>query len=64
MESQEYAPVGNPPQFNYDVRGSYQKIIDWGGLCGNESILGPFFFDNNVNGMSYLDILNEEILPA
>ena len=50
MESQEYAPVGNPPQFNYDVRGSYQKIIDWGGLCGNESILGPFFFDNNVNG--------------
>ena len=38
--------------------------IAWGGLCGNGSILGPFFFDNNVNGMSYLDILNEEILPA
>ena len=38
--------------------------IAWGGLCGNGSILGPFFFDNNVNGMSYLDILNEETLPA
>ena len=40
---------GNQPQFNYDVRSSYQKIItlgDGGGeLCGNESILGPFLFE-------------------
>ena len=27
----EYALVGNPPQFNYDVRSSCQKITVWGG---------------------------------
>ena len=31
MESWEYVPVGNQPQFNYDVRSSYQKIITSGG---------------------------------
>ena len=64
MECWEYAPVSNPLQFNYDVRSLNQKIIAWGGLCGNGSFLGPFFFDNNVNGMSYFEILNEAILPA
>ena len=43
MDSWEYDPVGNAPQFNYDVRRSYQKIIAWGGLCGNGFILGHFF---------------------
>ena len=46
------------------VRSLYQKIIASGGLCGNGSFLGSFFFDNNVNGMSYFEILIEEILPA
>ena len=48
--------VGNALQFNYDLRSSYQKITAWGGFSGNGSILGPFFFDNNVNEMSYLDV--------
>ena len=64
LESWEYAPVINSPQLNYDVISSYQKIIAWWGLRGNGSFLGPFFFNNNVNGMSYLEILNEEILPT
>ena len=64
MECWEYAPVSNPPQFNYDVKSLYQKIIAWGGLCGNGSFLGPFVLDNNVNRMSYLEILNEEVLSA
>ena len=34
MESWEYAPVGNQPQFNYDVRSSYQKIITLGEGAG------------------------------
>ena len=46
------------------VRSLHQKIIAWGGLCGNGSFLGPFFFDNNVNGMPYFEILIEEILPT
>ena len=64
MECWENAPVGNPPQFNSDGRSLRQKIIGLGGRYGNGFILGPFFFDDNVKGMSYLDILNEEILPV
>ena len=43
MESWEYVPVGNQPQFNYDVRSSYQKIITSGG-GGGESyvVMSPF----------------------
>ena len=29
MECWENASVSNPPQFNYDVRSLYQKIIAW-----------------------------------
>ena len=61
IECWEYAPVGNPLQFNYNVKSSYQKITAWGGFCGNGFILEPLFFVDNVNGMSYLDMLNEEI---
>ena len=63
MECQEYVPVSNPLQFNYDVKSLYQKIIAWGGLSDNGSFLQPFFY-NNVNEMSYFEILNEVILPA
>ena len=59
MECLEYVSLGEPPRFNYDVRSSYQNITVWGGLCVNGSILGPSFFDNNFNGMAYLDMLNE-----
>ena len=50
--------VGNPSQFKYDVRSSYQTITVWGGLCGNGPILGLLFLflGNNVNGMFYLDV--------
>ena len=56
--------VGNPSQFNYDVRSSYQKITVWGGLCGNRSNLGLLFLflDSNVNGMSYLDVYVKECM--
>ena len=46
------------------VRTLYQKIIAWRGLYGNGSFSGPFYFDDNVNGMPYFEILIEEILPA
>ena len=44
MEYWEYAHVSNPPQFKYDVRSLYQKMISLGGLCGNGSFLGLFSF--------------------
>ena len=33
------------------------------GVCGNGTVLGPFFFDGNVNGAKYLEMLNEEVFP-
>ena len=53
--AREYASVGSTPNFNYNVRTSHQDITEWGGF--------PFFFDN-VNGTSYLDMLNKENVPT
>ena len=35
----------------------------WMGACGNGTVLGPFFFDGNVNGAKHLEMLNEEVFP-
>ena len=59
----EYAPRGEPPNFTYDIPSSREKVTVWAGLCGNGSILGPFFFDANVNGLTYLNLINDEIVP-
>ena len=59
----EYAPRGEPPNFNYDVPSSRAKVTVWAGLCGDGSILGPFFFDRNVNRETYINMLNEQIVP-
>ena len=51
--------------FNYDVDFRREKlnVIVWAGLCGNGLLLGPFFFENNMNGNGYLQILNEHVIP-
>lgn len=59
-----YAPQGNNPDFNYDVNSSREKISVWAGICGNGSLLGPFFFERNVTGLAYLRVLNEQVFPA
>ena len=33
------------------------------GLCGNGTVLGPFIINGNINGMVYLEMLNEQVLP-
>ena len=33
------------------------------GLCGNGTVLGPFFFEENVDSAAYLHMLNEELFP-
>ena len=60
----EYAPKGNPPDFFFDVNSSRSKVTVWAGLCGNGVIVGPYFFEGNVNGIAYLRMLNENIIPA
>ncbi|KAF2355758.1 Protein of unknown function DUF4817 [Trinorchestia longiramus] len=38
-----YAPKNNPPDFNYNVEISREKVSIWMGLCGNGCLLGSFF---------------------
>ena len=59
-----YAPKGAPPDFTYDhLPMSRNKVTVWAALCGNGSILSPFFFDENVNGKRYLNMINESVVP-
>lgn len=60
----QYAPKGQQPSFNYDVNLSREKLNVWAGLCGNGAILGPFFFQRNITGRTYLDMINQDIIPA
>ena len=39
------------------------SLSAWAALCGNGVIFGPYFFDGNVNGMAYLQLLNEFAFP-
>ena len=59
----KYAPKGEPPVFNYDKNASREKLTVWIGLCGNGSVLGPYFFENNVTGERYLEMLNVMAIP-
>ena len=58
-----YAPKGHPPEFNFNRSDSRAKLTVWAGLCGNGVILGPYFFEGNVNGVAYLQMLHEYVLP-
>ena len=46
---QMYAPADQAPDFHYNVNDGRQKLTVWVGLRGNGDMLGPFFFDGNVN---------------
>ena len=49
--------------FNFERSNSRAKLTVRAALCGNGVILGPYFFDGNVNGMAYLQLLNEFAFP-
>jgi hypothetical protein len=58
----QYAPRGEPPDFHYYRHNARVKVTVWMGIYGNGSVLGPFFFDGNVDGNAYLNMLNENII--
>lgn len=58
-----YAPRGDRPEFNYDVSSSREKVSVWAGIGGNGTLLGPYFFQRNVSGVTYLRLLNEQVFP-
>ena len=59
----EYAQKGQVPGFIYERNDSREKITVWAGLCGNETLLGPYIFDGNVNGYNYLQMINNLSFP-
>ena len=40
-----------------------QKANVWAGIIGDR-IIGPIFIDGNLNGDRYLELLENEIVPA
>ncbi|KAF2353523.1 hypothetical protein FHG87_015721 [Trinorchestia longiramus] len=59
----KYAPQNNPPDWNFEKSIFQDKLSLWIGLCGNGSLVGPLFYDNNLTGVAYLDLINEAIVP-
>jgi hypothetical protein len=39
------------------------RVMAWCGIWGNR-VIGPFFFDEHVNGVSYLKLLSEDFWPV
>ena len=60
----QYAPAGNPPPFNFERNVSRAKVNVWAGMCGNGVLLGPFFIEGNLNGISYYNLLIERVFPS
>ena len=60
-----YAPKGQAPHdWVYQKKNLRQKLHVWVGLCGNGQIIGPYFFNRNVNGQTYREMLQQFAFPA
>lgn len=52
------------PRFHYNARTQYsQKVNVWAGILGG-NIIGPFLINGNLNAAKYLELLQNQILPA
>ena len=58
-----YAEKGNPTSFSFDVSSDRRKLSVWAAICGNGALCGPYFFDGNVSGQSYLEMIDNFALP-
>ena len=58
-----YSRAREPPEFNFEVNISQQKVTVWLALTGRGEVIGPFFFEKSVNGENYLRMINNEIIP-
>ena len=60
-----YAPRGQQPlNFQFQRNNDRHKITVWVGLMGNGNIIGPFFFERNVDGNGYFQMINQQVVPA
>lgn len=53
----------NPRLFNEAHHQIRQKVNVWAGILGSR-VIGPFFIEGNVNGQSYLQFLQNTVLPT
>ena len=61
----QYAPRGQRPlDFQFERNDDRHKLTVWVGLMGTGDIVGPFFFNGNIDGESYLQMINQQVVPA
>ena len=60
----EYQPRGEPVDFQYQRHDDRHKLTVWVGLMGNGTVIGPFFFQNNIDGLDYLQLIDDQIVPV
>jgi hypothetical protein len=53
----------NPHEFREGNTQYPQKLNVWAGILGDR-VVGPFFLNENLTGERYLEMLQDEILPA
>jgi len=47
----QYAPRGQNPGLHYDTPESRDKVNVWEALCGDSTVLGPFFMTKTLTPM-------------
>ena len=58
-----YTPRGDSPEdFVYDKPSFGEKLVCMDQVS-EEKLIGPYFFDGNVNSQAYLEMLNNFVLP-
>ena len=59
----KYAPRYEPPEFNFSKSICREKLSLWIEICWHGSLVGPIFYDNNLNGGAYLNMIIEILIP-
>ena len=52
----------NAPNYTYDVMNNHQKLMVWVGIVGDNTIIGPYIFNQNVTRCSYYDMINRVVV--
>ena len=61
----QYAPRGEKPvEFSYEKKDCRQKLTVWIGTIGDGTLLGLFFFQQNINGERYMQMINDQIVQV
>ena len=47
----------------FQIPDDRHKVTVWAGLCGDGRIIGPYFFEGNVNGQAYLQMIDDFVIP-